>query len=506
MNSLIKRKFEILFKNVRNLLPIYRQSNLLNNVFNFKIPKVVELYPKRNFFTSKPFQIDQDLNIDEDLFWEVLKESLETTQSIPSVEPVKKRLTSQSEKKVFVLQLKMQYKSKARQSTTADLQLMESISLVNTLPNWKVIDSLIVSSKRSSSKEIFGSGNQEVLSKRISTSGANLLFIVIDRLTNTQVDALRRTLVGNNPDIKIYDRYTVVLEIFKNNAHSSIAKLQVALAEIPYIRHKFENRELYKTVEKKINKELELKLKTRSLSNSHRKEKNIPTISVFGYTNAGKTSFIKLLTNDEKMNPKNQLFATLDITYHGTRISDSTQDVIFIDTIGFISDIPTNLVEAFRTSLNDALQADILIHLVDLSHPDCVAQEKTVVEILNDLASEEKLKKMITVYNKCDLIKDFEAIKEDLKDKFCISCETGLGIAGLKTVIEAEVYKRMQFMRIKLKLSQGGPEIAYLYKSSIIEQIDEFDDDPQFISATVLINKVNAIKFIKLFPQVKISK
>ena len=152
---------------------------------------------------------------------------------------------------VFILQLKMQYKSKARQSTTADLQLQESISLVNTLDGWRVIEQLIIGSKRSDSREIFGSGNQEILSKKIAASGANCLFVVIDRLTNLQVKSLRRTLLGNNQNIKIYDRYTIVLEIFKRNARSSIAKLQIALAEIPYIRHKYDNHDLYKNVEKK---------------------------------------------------------------------------------------------------------------------------------------------------------------------------------------------------------------------------------------------------------------
>lgn len=281
---------------------------------------------------------------------------------------------------VFVLQLKMQYKSKARQSTTADLQLAESISLVNTLDNWKVIEHLIIGSKRSNTKEIFGSGNQELLSKKIAASGANCLFVVIDRLTNLQVKSLRRTLLGNDPNIKIYDRYTIVLEIFKRNARSSIAKLQIALAEIPYIRHKFDNNDLYKNVEKKIHRELETKLRTRNLLNNQRRHKNIPTISVFGYTNVGKTSFIKLITDDNKMEPKNQLFATLDVTYHGTSLSNSSQNVVFVDTIGFISDIPHNLIESFKTSLADALNAHLLIHLGKFYN---LKQLKNLILIIN---------------------------------------------------------------------------------------------------------------------------
>ena len=171
-----------------------------------------------------------------------------------------------------------------------------------------------------------------------------------------QVEVLQRTMLGGNPNVKIYDRYMIVLEIFKRNAQSAISKLQIALgivifyscsnicflnflyiiAEIPYIRHKFESNDLYKNVEKKIKNELSNKLKTCAILNTQRRNKKIPSISVFGYTNVGKTSFIKTMTNDDIMQPMNKLFATLDITYHGTSLSQSTQNVIYIDTIGFI--------------------------------------------------------------------------------------------------------------------------------------------------------------------------
>lgn len=200
-------------------------------------------------------------------------------------------------------------------------------------------------------------------------------------------------------------RYKLVLEIFKRNARTSIAKLQIALAEIPYIRHKYSNVDLYKNVEKKIKRELELKLKTRQLqSNDRRVRRQIPIVSVFGYTNVGKTSFIKAITGDSKLNPENKLFATLDISYHGTPLFNSSQTVLFADTIGFISDIPYNLIEAFKTSLQDALDADLYIHLIDVSHPDRVAQEKIVNEILADLGDQKKLQNMLVVYNKCDKV------------------------------------------------------------------------------------------------------
>lgn len=197
------------------------------------------------------------------------------------------------------------------------------------------------------------------------------------------------------------------MEIFKRNARTQIAKLQIALAEIPYIRHKYENVELYKSVEKKIKRELEVKLKTRQLQSSERRNtgrRQLPMVAVFGYTNVGKTSFIKAITHDAKLRPENKLFATLDISYHGTSLFNSSQTVLFADTIGFISDIPYNLVEAFKTSLMDAMSADMYVHLVDVSHPDREAQMATVDEILSELGEPEKVANMLVVYNKCDKV------------------------------------------------------------------------------------------------------
>lgn len=216
---------------------------------------------------------DQDLD-DEELYWESLKAGLES-EELPLIpeETQQQDMLSKREKKkffgespigksVFVLQLKMQYRSKARQSTTAELQLAESISLINTIYGWKVTDSMIVSTKRSGSagkcfyyrncacayflividicvSGIFGTGNQEMLAKRICSSGCQALFVVIDRLTNLQVETIRRRMLGGNGSIKIYDRYMIVLEIFKRNANSSIAKLQIALGK--YLLNKNSN-------------------------------------------------------------------------------------------------------------------------------------------------------------------------------------------------------------------------------------------------------------------------
>lgn len=164
------------------------------------------------------------------------------------------------------------------------------------------------------------------------------------------------------------DRFSVVIQILRMHASSRESRLQVAMAEIPYIwrqlgdhlgiRGKLSDSQklLLKTREKKIKSELDEVRGHRQLIRKRRFQKNFPIIAVVGYTNAGKTSLIKALTNEESMQPKNQLFATLDITAHGG-VLPCNLDVIYMDTIGFMSDIPTGLIECFVATLEDAMLA-----------------------------------------------------------------------------------------------------------------------------------------------------
>jgi GTP-binding protein HflX len=160
------------------------------------------------------------------------------------------------------------------------------------------------------------------------------------------------------------------------------------------------------------------------------------------------------------------------------------------------------------------LNADIIIHLIDLSHPDHVAQEKSVDEILAELAPENMLHDMIKIYNKCDRIKNFDQVvsakragsDSNSQNSYFISCQTGYGIADLKKTIESKIYKKLNFIQLKLKIGQGSDEMAFLYKNSIVQEMRPCDEDSQFIVMNILINKVNALKFINLYPNIKISK
>ena len=137
-------------------------------------------------------------------------------------------------------------------------------------------------------------------------------------------------------------------------------------------------------------------------------------MAVVGYTNCGKTSLIKALTGDESMSPRDQLFATLDVTVHEA-VMPSNLRTLFVDTVGFISDIPTNLIASFSATLEDAADADVLIHVRDVSNPDHEKQSANVLQTLRRLrVPKEKLDSMITLGNKIDLVDpaEWKGLKE----------------------------------------------------------------------------------------------
>lgn len=196
------------------------------------------------------------------------------------------------------------------------------------------------------------------------------VFISKSMLTHSQKQYLEELF-----QVPVMDRFSIVIQILRIHATSRESKLQVALAEIPYIwrqlgqegpttrAHLTDSQKLMlKNREKKIKTELDNVRKHRKLIRKNRSKRNFPIVAVVGYTNAGKTSLIKALTNQEKIQPRNQLFATLEITAH-RGVLPCNLEVIFMDTVGFMADIPTDLFECFIATLEDAMLAVNLIHL-----------------------------------------------------------------------------------------------------------------------------------------------
>lgn len=249
-------------------------------------------------------------------------------------------------------------------SVTPEEQLEEAVALINTLPSWKVEGTVFIPLESLEKNRLFGSGNMEKLSKMIRKN--NKISAVF--INSSNLKSVTTTILEENFKVKILDRYRIVIQILKTHAVSKHAKLQVALAELYFVQRKSQQNYLFSTNNnetlKLVFQNREKKLKNalidisnqRKLLRTKRKTLEYPVIAVVGYTNSGKTSLIKALTGEEKLQPRNQLFATLDVTVHEGMLPSGLK-VLYVDTVGFMSDIPINLLECFDATLEDAVLA-----------------------------------------------------------------------------------------------------------------------------------------------------
>lgn len=291
--------------------------------------------------------------------------------------------TVSSEHRMFILQPYVKWGRDKKRNTSPELQMAEATALIRTLPNWCVVGAKYAPLLTLQKKNLLGTGAMTDLKRQISQcENATAVFVSTNILKLIQIAQLQEIL-----GLPVYDRYSIVIHIFREHAKTAEAKLQVTLAEIPYIRKKiFETcvtrsgtlhvtekvKRLLDTREKKLKNELKKLQQHRQLIRSKRKKHGFPTIAVVGYTNAGKTSLIKALTDDTALQPRNELFATLDTTAHEGILMNKLK-VLYMDTIGFIQDVPESLIEPFVVTLEDAMIAvcdKVLVSLVTLSQFD----------------------------------------------------------------------------------------------------------------------------------------
>lgn len=314
-------------------------------------------------------------------------------------------------------------------------------------------------------KTLFGSGTLAKLKGNVRGDPSITAVFLNTMLRNIQKEKLEQIF-----GVPIFDRYNIVMLILKMHAISKHAKLQVALAEVGYLLARlkkgddntgtiFETKKLMlHTREQKIKKAITKLRAQREHQRTNRKKIDFPVVAVVGYTNTGKTSLIKSLTQDKSLVPQDKLFATLDVTLHAGVLPSSLQ-VLYVDTVGFISDIPTTLIECFVVTLEDALFADVIVHVENLSSKSLLHQRNHVLNTLSNLASKIDegglLEKIITVGNKCDKIADGDCMSEGLK----VSAKTGYGIDKLLDKIEEKVLSSTGREIITVKVPIGGDEI-----------------------------------------------
>ncbi|KAF2351117.1 GTP binding domain, partial [Trinorchestia longiramus] len=219
-------------------------------------------------------------------------------------------------------------------------------------------------------------------------------------------------------NIRVVDRYWVVLAIFHQHANTIEARMQVALAELPYIRSLTKQPREQSLIDRRIRwlqAALSKLLRHRSHVRHHRRNVDLPSVAVLGYTNAGKTSLISCLSGDSSVQGKDQLFATLDVTAHGFSLPCGSNCVL-LDTVGFIQDLPTELVSSFNATLQDACHADVIIHIRDISHPDRILHHTTVMAALYSIGVPSTTP-IITVDNKADLLP--KGLRRSSDQSFC---------------------------------------------------------------------------------------
>ncbi|CAL1529591.1 unnamed protein product [Lymnaea stagnalis] len=426
--------------------------------------------------------------------------------------------------RVLVIQPDIKSGSRRYLMTTKELKLAETCALVQTLPKWKVVDMKIVRTDSENTQRVFGSGNFETLLHDIkSNNHISAVVIGIDRLTGLQINTLQ-TAWG----LPVYDRYTIVLQIFKDHAQSPEAKLQVALAEIPYVRSRLvlihggfdagvshlvggatqmdldRRRLLLQRRESKLKKQLETLHGKRQEIRSLRIRNSVPTVAVVGYTNSGKTTLIKALTEDENLIPQNQLFATLDVSAHDGLLA-SLMKVTYIDTVGFISDMPITLLDAFKATLQDAIHADVIIHIRDASHPDRKLQVVSVHKTLGRMLPEEKMMSMIEVYNKMDIISPQDAASLD-QEILQISAVTGQGLAELGLKLEEALLSTTSHMKKTFRIPNSEQILSWLYQEAAVSSAHPDPKDGQYLIVDVIISQPAYGKFCARFSRKNVPK
>lgn len=283
-------------------------------------------------------------------------------------------------------------------------------------------------------------------------------------------DELSPIQLGNMEDAlntKIMDRTLIILDIFANRASTNEGKIQVELAQLKYRQSRLVglgkslsrlgggigtrgpgekklemDRRLIKGRIAQLNRELKDVKRHREVTREQRSRNQVPVIAIVGYTNAGKSTLLNTLTGADVLE-EDKLFATLDPTTRNLKLP-SKQEVLLTDTVGFIRKLPHHLIEAFKSTLEEAKYADIILHVVDASNPQMDEQMYIVYETLMNL--EVKNKPVITAFNKQDKV-DGEIILRDFKADHVvnISAKTGEGLENLQNVIE-EVLREQKIL------------------------------------------------------------
>ena len=373
---------------------------------------------------------------------------------------------------------------------------MQELAMLADTAGAEVLGQMVQPKAGREASAYVGKGKLKELSLAISAADADLV------ITNDELTAIETRNLEEALGVKVIDRTVLILDIFARHARTREGKLQVELAQLKYnlprllgeglslsrqgagigtrgpgeTKLESDRRRIRRRIFE-LEKEIDKLSVQRSLRREQRQKNRVQEVALVGYTNAGKTSLLNALAKSEQY-AENKLFATLDPVTRKVSLP-SGKEVLLTDTVGFVSKLPHDLVSAFRSTLEEATRADLLLNVTDAANPEHIRQMQVVREVLSGLGAQDK--PMLHVFNKADRLAEPPA--QVAPNSCYVSAKTGQGLAELLAAIEAALQEKT--VEVSLKLGyQEGAKLAQIQKYA--EKLDiDYQDAYMQVRATL---------------------